>query len=519
MQFPVVSGDLTTQDVDAVVVSLFTGIEKPEGAAGAVDAAIGNTISALIEAGEITGRSGELTVIHTLGKAFSGGNAYPGFAPKRVVVAGLGKADKFDLDTLRTVSATLARRLRGLGVKQAAIIVDGIHGADGLEHGDTVEAIVEGAILGLYKFDKYRSKKQSDDDDGEDDKELESLAIVELDAARVAEIEAGVARAIVFAEAAGFARDLVNEPPNVMTPTKLAEEAERVAGAADGLSITILERADAETMGMGAFLGVAQGSHEPLKIIRIDYKGDPDDAGNNLWLIGKGITFDSGGLSLKSTSGMETMKSDMAGGASVIAAIQAIAAIGPKINITALCLATENMPGGGAQRVSDVVTAMSGKTIEVMNTDAEGRLTLADALAYAREHGASRMVDVATLTGGIVAALGRGNSGAFSNDDDLADALIAAGARRGEPIWRLPLDDVSKRQNRSKIADIKNTGGRPAQATTGAHFIGEFAGDTPWVHLDIAATAMTDSPSGWKTAGATGVPARTLIQLAIDLAK
>ncbi|MCH8224194.1 MAG: leucyl aminopeptidase [Chloroflexi bacterium] len=518
MQFTVVSGELAAQDVDAVVVNLFSGVDKPDGATGAIDAAIGNTITALIEAGEITGRSGELTVIHTLGEAYSGNGAYSGFAPKRVVVAGLGKADKFDLDDVRTVSATTVRRLRNLGVKSAATVIHGA-GAVGIEPGDAAEAMVEGAILGLYKFDKYKSKKQSGDDDAEDDKTLESLAIVEPDTAGVADVEAGVTRAIAFADAAALARDLVNEPPNVMTPTKLAEEAERVAGAADGLSITILERADAEKMGMGAFLGVAQGSREPLKIIRIDYGGDARHADNNLWLIGKGITFDSGGLSLKTSSGMETMKSDMAGGASVIAAIQAIAVIGPKINVTALCLATENMPGGGAQRVSDVVTAMSGMTIEVLNTDAEGRLTLADALAYARENGASRMVDVATLTGGIVTALGRGNSGAFSNDDDLVDALIAAGARRGEPIWRLPLDDVSKRQNRSKIADIKNTGGRPAHATTGAHFIGEFAGDTPWVHLDIAATAMTDSLSGWRTPGATGVPTRTLIQLVIDLAK
>ena len=512
MDFSVVTGDLTDQTVDAVVVNLFSGVTEPGGGTGAVDRALGGLISKLIEAGEIRGRAGETTILHTLG------DAYGDFAPERVVVAGLGRQDDFDLDGVRATAAAVARRLRTVGVRRAASLTHGA-GAGGLTSRECAEAIVEGTALGLYRFDRYKSKSDGDGEDEAENAGLESLALVEIDPDRVADLEAGVARAQVFTDAAALTRDLVNEPPNRMSPSDLAEAARSVADDSDALECQVLDRDAVEALGMGAFLGVAQGSHEPPKLIRLDYQGDPDDPDNNVWLIGKGITFDSGGLSLKSSAGMTRMKSDMAGGASVIAAASAIARLGPRINVSALCLATENMPGGGAQRVSDVVTTMSGKTIEVMNTDAEGRVTLADALEYARREGASRIVDVATLTGGITVALGHGHSGAFSNDDELVEAVIAAGNARGEPVWRLPLDAVSKRQNRSKVADIKNTGGRPAQATTGAHFIGEFAGDTPWVHLDIAATAMTDSTRGWRVEGATGVPTRTLVQLVLDLAE
>ena len=509
MKFEVVTGDITKQTTAVAVVNLFSGVIEPGGATGAVDSAIGSTISKLIEAGEIKGGASEATLIHTLG------DRYGDFAPDRVLVAGLGKSNSLDADDIRKIAATVARRVRSIGASEATTILHGA-GIGGIDPAVSAAAIVEGTILGAYEFKNYKSSSNDDDDDTGG---LETLTIIELDSGKANEVQAAVDRATSMANAEALARDLVNHPPNIMTPTRLAEEAVAVAEATDGLSITVLERADAEKMGMGAYLGGAQGSHEPPKIIRIDYAGDPDDADNNLWIIGKGITFDSGGLSLKPSSGMETMKSDMAGGASVIAAARAVAEIGPKINVTAIVPATENMPGGGAQRVSDVVQAMNGKYIEVINTDAEGRLTLADALVYARENGARRMVDIATLTGGIVVALGKGNSGAFSNDDELVNALIAAGDKRGQSFWRLPLDDIAKRQNRSKIADLKNTGGRAAHAITAAHFIGEFAEDTPWVHLDIAGNAMSDGTNGILTAGATGLPTRTLVQLALDLAE
>lgn len=510
MEFSVVGGNLINQQAEAVVVNLFAGVSRPSGGTGAVDDALGGLISKLIQLGEIRGSAGELTVIHTLGET------YDKFSPDRVLVAGLGSRDKFDLDGVRNTAANVARHLRNLGIRSAASLTHGAGEAGLLAH-ECAEAIAEGTSLGLYRFDKYVTKTA--DQENVNQTEFENLVLVEIDPDRIEDLRSGVEKGKIFAEAEILARDMVNEPPNRMGPTDLAEFAQSIADASNHLECTVMDRDLVEKLGMGAYLGVAQGSHTPPKLIRVDYKGDRDNPDNNIWLIGKGITFDSGGLSLKPSSGMETMKSDMAGGASVIASAAAIERLEPRINVSLLCLATENMPGGGAQRVGDVVTSISGKTIEILNTDAEGRLTLADALEYARNEGASKMVDVATLTGGITIALGHGYSGAFSNNDELVDAVISAGASRGDPMWRLPLDDLSKRQNRSKVADIKNTGGRPAHATTGAHFIGEFAGDIPWVHLDIASTAMIDSTRGWKIEGATGVPTRTLIQLVLDLSK
>jgi leucyl aminopeptidase len=270
---------------------------------------------------------------------------------------------------------------------------------------------------------------------------------------------------------------------------------------------------------MGALLGVAQGSREPPKLIVIEYRGDPDDQDNNLGLIGKGITFDSGGISIKPAANMGAMKGDMAGGASVISAIKAISKLGPKINVTAIVAATENMPGGRAQRPGDIVTAMNGKTIEIDNTDAEGRLVLADAVSYARTLDIGRIVDVATLTGAIVTALGNVCTGAFGSDQDLTDAVVEAGKSVGERIWQFPTFDDYRDQYKSDVADFKNTGGRAAGSITGAQLIGEFAGGAAWVHLDIAGTSKTDKLKGYNPKGATGVPVRTLVRLAQDLAR
>jgi len=506
LEIKIVTGGINEQKADATVVNVFEGVKAPGGATGAADKAVGGLISRLIEQGEIRGKPNEITVIHTPS------DAYNGFVPDRVVVAGLGKRDALDLDRVRAVSAGVARRVRGLGARRVATITHGA-GVGGLEPEACAEAVAEGALLGLYRFDKYKTV-----DDGKDKRELEELVLVETDASKAAALEAGAARGRILADAAIQARDMVNEPANAMTPSRMAEVAQEIANAADGLECRVFERDAIEELGMRTFLAVAQGSAEPPRLIELSYRGDPGNRDNNIWLVGKGITFDSGGLSLKPAIHMAGMKEDMAGGAGVMGAIEAVARLKPAINVTALVLATENMPGGSAQRVDDVVRTMSGKYVEIENTDAEGRLVLADGITYARENGAKRIVDAATLTGAAAIALGAGNSAAFSNDDALVSALIAAGEKRGEGIWRLPLDDVSKRQNESKIADVKNTGGRSAGAITGAHFIGEFVGDTPWVHLDIAATATTGKLRGWLPVGATGVPARSLVQLVLDLA-
>ena len=272
-------------------------------------------------------------------------------------------------------------------------------------------------------------------------------------------------------------------------------------------------------MGMGALLGVAQGSDHPPKLIVLSYGGDPDHPGNNLGLIGKGITFDTGGISLKQPGGMEAMKGDMAGGASVIAAMQIIGQFKPKINVTGIIAATENMPGGSAQRPGDIVRAMNGKTIEVINTDAEGRLVLADALCYACDQGLSRLVDVATLTGAMVTTLGKACTGAMGNNQALLDQVTEAGRETGEKYWQLPMFDEYKDLIKSDVADMKNSGGRQAGSISAAFLLAEFVGDTPWVHLDIAGTSTAETTKGHQVKGATGVPARTLARLACRLAE
>lgn len=503
LEITVVQGDITDIDTDVLVVNLFEGVTTPGGATGAVDSAIGGLITQLISDNEITGAESETVLIHTPN------SAYPDFKPSRVLVVGLGPGESFNLNGVRRVSASVIRKLRFSGAKQAATIVHGA-GLGGIDPAAGAQAVTEGSLLGSYRFDKYKTV------DSKRRPNIEGLTVIEADSSKMGAIHAGVEKGTAYSQAELLARDLVNEPANKLSPSDLAAAAEQVARD-NGMGCTVLEEADVSELGMGAYIGVAQGSDRPLKFIHMSYEGDPSNEENNLWLVGKGITFDSGGISLKPGAGMGKMKGDMGGGASVIAAMQAISQLKPKLNVHAVCAATDNMPGGSAQRPGDVVTAMNGMTIEVDNTDAEGRLTLADAIGYALSKGAARMVDVATLTGAARIALGDGVSPVFGNDDDLVGAVLESSESVGESMWRLPLDPVTKRQNSSRIADLKNTGGRGGGSTTAAHFISDFAGDTPWVHIDVAATSMLDRTRGWTPAGATGVPTRTLIELAMML--
>jgi len=505
LEVVVAQSDVTEIEVDVLVVNLFEGVTNPGGATGAVDSALGGLISELISDGEITGSTNELTLIHTPN------SVYPSFKPARVLVAGLGSRESFDTDGIRRVSASVIRKLRSARVKHAATIVHGI-GIGSIEVVSGSQAMVEGALLGAYRFLKYRTTDKNRKAD------VATLTIVEGDSSKIATIKTGVERAIAYSQAEILARDLVNEPANKLSPADLATVAQKVA-ADNGLSCIVLEEADVIKLGMGAYVGVSQGGPRPLKFIHVTYEGDIARPENNLWLIGKGITFDSGGISIKPGAGMGKMKGDMGGGASVIGAIQAISQLKPKLNVHVVCAATDNMPGGSAQRPGDVVTAMNGMTIEIDNTDAEGRLTLADAIGYAKSKDAVRIVDVATLTGAARVALGDGVSPVFGNNDDLVDAVLETSEIVGESMWRMPLDSVTKRQNASKIADLKNTGGRGGGSTTAAHFIADFAGKTPWVHIDVAATSMLDSTRGWMPAGATGVPTRSLIELAMKFGR
>ena len=498
MEIKVIAGDITKVKTDAIIVNFFEGMESLDGDIAAVDKALGSTISQLISQGEIKGKLNEITLVHSLGK----------LPTARVVVVGLGKQAELSQNKVRGAVAETCRWLRQKSVATIATIAQGA-GINGISLKDAAQAVTEGALLGLYSFRKHITR--------EDDKlgEIKEFLIVGSDEAKL-HLEEGSDKGRILAEATNLARDMVNEPANYMTPSHMAETAMRL-DKSYGLEVSVLEREQLAELGMGALLGVAQGSQQPPKFIVLHYKGE-DSAELNVALVGKGITFDSGGISIKPSEKLEEMKGDMAGGAAVIAAMTAIAQLKPKINVMAIIPATENLPGGSALKPGDILTAMSGRTIEIISTDAEGRLILADALSYAKKQGAKLMVDVATLTGACRVALGDMCSGAFSNNQELVDKVIAAGAEAGELIWQLPMYEENKEQIKSDVADIKNVGGKYGGAITGAQFLAEFVRDTPWVHLDIAGTNMSDKERAYLVKGATGVPVRTLVNLVLSLA-
>lgn len=483
---------------DAIVLGVFEKVKRPRGELSTVNKALDGAISELIREGEIKGKLSEVTIIHSLGK----------ISADRVVIVGLGKRHELTEEKIRMAVAEVCRSLKRKGIKRVAIAALGA-GLGKLTPKAAGQAIAEGAILGLYSFNKYIT---SDEEKGD----IDLLTIVDRSRIVTTAVQQGVDEGKILADAVNLARDMVNEPANYMTPTRMAEEARVIAGKY-GLGLEVLEREDMQKLGMGALLGVTQGSHQPPKFIVLKYQGT-DSRDIDIALVGKSITFDSGGISLKPSENMGEMKDDMAGGASVIQAIGAIAQFKPKINVIAICAATENLPGGSALKPADVLTAMNGKTIEVESTDAEGRLTLADALGYAIKQGARHIIDIATLTGACVVALGDVTTGAFTNNQSLLDKVIAAGAEAGDKIWQLPMFEEYKEQNKSNVADIKNTGGRPAGAITAALFINEFADDVPWVHLDVAGTVWLSKSRGYYGKGATGVPTRTLVKLVLALA-
>jgi leucyl aminopeptidase len=380
----------------------------------------------------------------------------------------------------------------------------------GITPENSVQAITEGAILGLYTFRKHMT--------GEADfGEVKQLTIAEADEVKLPDLQEGCRKGKITAEAAILTRDMVNEPSNYMTPASMAATAKNLAEAY-GLKINVLEREQMQELKMGALLGVSQGSDRPPKFIVLRYKGN-DSEKIDVALVGKGITFDSGGISLKPSDGMDEMKGDMAGGAVVMAAISAIAQLKEEINVMAVIPATENMPSGSAFKPGDILTAMNGKTIEIISTDAEGRLILADALAYTKTFDVKYIIDVATLTGSCVVALGDICTGVFGNNQELVDKIIAAGNEAGELMWQMPMFDEYKELNKSDVADIKNTGGRWGGAITAAKFLAEFVGSTPWVHLDIAGTSSIEKERGYSIKGATGVPVRTLVNVILSLTK
>jgi leucyl aminopeptidase len=499
LEVKVITGDITDIEADAIVVNLFEGVDRPGGATGAVDKALGMAITALIKQGEIKGKLNEISIIHSLGKI-----------PARIVaVAGLGKQTDFTLDKIRTSTAEFCRTLRKLNCRRIATIVHGA-GVGGVDPEAAAQALTEGSLLGLYRFRKYMTKES-------ENQEVVELLIVERDAGKLTDLRNGCRTGKIVAEATNMARNWINEPSNYMTPSDMAKVALESARA-HGLELTVLDREQMGKEGMGSLLGVAKGSCQPPKLIVLSYRGDKKSS-ITFGFIGKGITFDSGGISIKPSENMSEMKGDMAGAAAVMAAVSAIAQLKPKINITAIIPATENLPSGEALKPGDILKAINGKTIEVVNTDAEGRLILADALGYAVKKGISSLIDIATLTGACHIALGDVCSGIFGNSQELIDKVVKAGAEAGERLWQMPMYEEYKEQNKSDVADIKNSGGRYGGAITAAQFLAEFVGETPWVHIDIAGTSMTEKESGYLVKGATGVYVRTLVNFALDVAK
>ncbi len=500
MEITAVNQDVTKVKSDALLINLFEGVKQPGGATGAIDRALGGAISKLIESGEIKGKRGEITTVHVFGQIPSA----------RVVVLGLGKREEFTADVIRRVLAEASRAIRGMGAKRYATILHG-GGIAGLNAEACAQAIAEGAILGLYAFKKL-GKPASDSP------QVQAIEIVEGDKAKLASITKGIQAGKAIAESVCLARDMANMPANMMTPTDIAAQAQKVAKET-GLAITVLNQKEMEKMGMGAILGVSKGSAQPPRFIVLKYMGDKANPKKVIGLVGKGVSFDTGGISLKPADGMGWMKTDMSGAATVIAAIRAIALLKPKANVVALAPCAENMPSSTAQKPGDVLTVMNGKTVEVDNTDAEGRLLLADALSYGNTIGLSPMIDVATLTGAIKTTFGSITTGVFTNHQITCDTLLKAAADAGEKAWQLPMHDEYKEQNKSDVADIKNSGGAGAGSITAALFLAEFAGKTPWVHLDIAGTARNESTKGYNPRGSTGVPVRTLVQFVLNAAE
>jgi leucyl aminopeptidase len=483
--------ELETEALVAVVLdhddaSQTSKNSKPQLKAAASDRAIDSATAELLESGELTGKPFETNLLHKPA----------GLKSKRLLLISGGSAAKFTSYDLRRVAGAADRTLKSRGIRSFAFIAP-----PGIAAGDAVRAIVEGSLVGNFDPDYYRSDRK--------DQKIDSLTIVT--SGDKAALEKAANEAQIIGESQNFTRDLVNEPSNRMTPTILAERAKKMS-AEVGLKCEVYGPDKIKEMKMGAFWSVAQGSDEPPALIVMKYEpaGAPEKP--MLGLVGKGITFDTGGISIKPADGMEKMKYDMAGGATMIGVMRAIALLKPKVKVIGIVCATENMPSGKAQKPGDVQIAMSGKSIEIINTDAEGRLVLADGLYYARQLGCTHLVDAATLTGAVVVALGYHNAGIFTNDDQMYDRIHRANEKAGEKMWRLPVDDEYREQIRSSIADIMNTGGRWGGAITAAMFLKEFAEETPWIHLDIAGTAWMEEQKPWIAKGPSGIALRSLVE-------
>lgn len=469
------------------------GYEGAPASSGSVEELPAETrqmMEALRASGELTGKSNECTLVHHP----------PGLRAERLLVVGAGKKEKSGANTLMRVAGTAVRFARNRSIHQIGWLLSRNNAAS-----EPVQRVVEGAILADYDPDKYRSDRNSE-------RRVDQLELLTGTRGAGQEENRASQRGRIVAESANFTRDLVNEPSNRMTPSILADQAVAMAQQF-GLEHAIFGPEEIRSMNMNAFWAVAQGSSEPPRLIVLRYTPPDTPATPVIGLVGKGITFDTGGISIKPSQNMDEMKTDMAGGAAMLGVMRAIAQLKPRVRVIAVVPATENMPGGRAFKPGDVITSMSGKTIEILNTDAEGRLVLADALHYAKQQGSTVLIDAATLTGAVTVALGNITTGVFGYNKEWVNRVLASAAATGERMWELPVDDDYRDSYKSSIADIANTGGRYGGAITAAMFVGEFAGDTPWVHLDIAGTRWNYEEKPYLAKSPTGHPVRTLVHL------
>jgi leucyl aminopeptidase len=495
MKFAATTDSLLTVSADALIIPVFEDEAATGDALGTLDEATGGLLSSIVGGDEMKGKPGQTAYLH----------GARGVAAKRILLIGFGKPETVTAGAVRTAVGTAVRTAGGRGAHSFALWRRGA--VDARSFG---RAAAEGALIGAFTADAYKTEDR-------DELRVESLTLA-VDAASVGETEAGLERGRIVGEAVNFTRTLVNEPSNTMTPTWMAHHAQEMA-AQLGLSAELLDENKMRDLEMGALLSVTRGSDEEPRMIVLRYQApNATSATDTVALIGKGITFDTGGISLKPAENMEKMKYDMAGGAAVLGAMRALAQLKPNVNVIGIVPACENMPSGKATKPGDIVKSMLGKTIEIINTDAEGRLILCDAIAYARRLGATKIIDLATLTGAIGVALGTIYCGLFASDQNLADKTLAAAKAADEKIWQLPLDKEYRELIKSDIADLKNTGGRYGGSITAAYFLREFVGDVPWVHLDIAGVAWNGEKKGHLAKGPSGFGVRTLVEYVSGLA-
>tara|TARA_Y100000996_G_scaffold280939_1_gene221689 strand:- start:489 stop:1964 length:1476 start_codon:yes stop_codon:yes gene_type:complete len=488
MKLNLINSEITKLENELLCVPIYEEGESKE--IEIINSELDGLISELNDNGQVSSKLGSFANIYTLKKLKS----------KQIITFGLGKKAKLNYEKIRTVTGDLVRYINKMKIKDASIVIPG-EGISTLEFNDTVDAVSQGFLLGSYKYDKYKSTKA-----------INTLGELNLVNTSSSKFDHDFATVINECESINLVRDLINEPPNYMNPPKLEEISKSISKDSE-IKLSVLNVKEMEELGMEVILGVGKGSIHDPKMIILNYEGDKSNPENNIAVIGKGITFDSGGLNLKPGMSMRTMKTDMSGSAVVLGVMNAVAHQKPKKNVMGILAVAENMPGGKAQRPGDVVKAMNGKTIEIGNTDAEGRLVLSDALSYAVDKGIKKIIDIATLTGAISIALGNEYTGLFGNDQEFINEFKNSAKQTGEKFWQLPVDQNYSKQYKDSIADIENIGGSAAGSITGAMIIGEFAGDTSWIHLDIASTITSPKDKGYNPKGPTAISVRTILNL------